>query len=158
MHFWLPTIIALERDETSLSGPSTASTSVPTSAARSSTFFPTLSHSPLEVERERKSLRKYLAAYRTLAKAVLRDESKRGRSHAEMARLCREVEAAARMLESADVASRGVGGWGVRRSAEEEEMEDEEGSEEEVEGEATAWLGVIEALLEPGALVPLSKS
>ena len=145
VHFWTPTLASL--------------TSTPARQPAKRASFLALPPAPFSAPDASAALRTALVSYRALAKSVVRDESQRGKLKGPMLKLCREIETLARDLE---LGAHVVGGWGVRRAREEEEEEmlddeDEEAQAAEEEAE-TSWSALVQALLEPGALVPLSKA
>lgn len=112
----------------------------------------------------RATLQPTLRRYKALAKAQARDASRAGPAKAQLGRLLREVREWVTQLD-AQLAPTGARSRMVARGRKwtREEMEDaragrSEGEmEEEDEGASEGLRALVELLLEPGGLIPLSK-
>jgi len=133
-HFWQPTLTrrTLSRTAASLSGSTTP--------GESSHLVINLQNIQVEAASQ---LRQHLAGYRRLAKSVVRDESLRGRSKTALIVAQNKVESCAKKVESAFSQSR-------------DSMDQEEDWDPE-QDEMTAAAFLVDALLEAGGIIPLSK-
>lgn len=100
---------------------------------------------PLPLQKDAAAqLRSHLARYRKLAKRVIRDESLRGRYKTALSKVESKVEVCVKKYEADFHQTRGMG-----------DPNEEWEEEEQIDGTGAVLL--VDALLEPGGLIPLSK-
>lgn len=129
-HFWQPTLAQRSLSRTSRAESSTMGESSLQGAKLQATQHEAATQ-----------LRKNLASYRRLAKEVVRDESLRGRSRTALTVAQNRVESCAKKVEIA---------FGHERDS----VDQGEDWEQE---EVTAAAFLVDVLLEPGGIIPLSK-
>lgn len=127
-NFWWPTIARQSVQS--------AHSSRPTSTTPGESSLTTLDLQTLQQEATAQ-LKLHLARYRKLAKRIVKDESLRGRYKNQLTAAQSRVEACARKSESDCKSYRGD--W----------------EEERIDGSAVSLL--VDVLLEPGGIIPLSK-